>query len=114
MLEIESLLRSFAFRDEFSKIERLAIYNEISLEFYMTYGEILCDILALFGNVRDLTIVHKDYTAIRREECVKDMSRLLTFVEPVHMDRRAFMFENPEYHVNHDPKNQNLPVQNFM
>ena len=51
VLEIESLLRSFAFRDEFSKIERLAIHNEILLEFYMAYGEILCDILALFGNV---------------------------------------------------------------
>ena len=44
---------------------------------------------------------------------MKDMSRLLTFVEPVHMDRRAFMFENPEYHVKHDPKNQNLPGTEF-
>jgi hypothetical protein len=68
------------------------------------YELILCDILAKFGNVQKLTMVHKDYKTDRIREglCEEGWSAPFAFLEPVDVCRRPYMFEHLEYHVNHE------------
>jgi hypothetical protein len=102
--EMHRLLQSCSRSDELANIERLAIHDEIPCEAPHNYEHILCDILAVFGNVQKLTIVLEHYENERLEQGMikEECSAQLVFLEPMDWGRRNYMFEHPEYHVNHE------------
>jgi len=103
--DVVDVLQSVAASDEFAKIERLAVNDEIPFQ-YGEYETDLCRVLGLFGNVRDLTIVHMDFTGPAMQAAFGNLGLgPKIFVEPVDVTRRCYMFDYPEYHINHDSEN---------
>lgn len=90
-------------QDERTQLRNLAVDMEVLDEHtYLLQAEKLCEILALLGNVRSVTIVLGQYKNKLLEEGTTVLQRSSLAFQPFDIQQRVYMLQHPGYHEKHE------------
>lgn len=84
-------------KDELAKVQNLAVSASMVEEGFTAHREsLICDVLAVFGNVTSFTLVNYDYTPMYGGALVDPVN--IVFVDHEDFRRELYLLKHPDFH----------------